>query len=136
MSEPNNGSPSSDDPPRVQRPLLALALVASALCLPASAGQTGSSFKVSVTLLPATPSCTASLGADAVPQVNCGAVGGSTAPVLPAPPAQEFHLPDHRVMVAGARVEVADQSFAAWSEYSSRLVETRTGEYLEMTVTW
>jgi hypothetical protein len=39
-------------------------------------------------------------------------------------------------MLSSPIVEVGEQSFLAWSQYSSRLVVTRSGEYLEMTVTW
>lgn len=115
-----------------------MALAACTVATPAPAGQTGSSFQVSVQLLPPTPTCTTRIDAAAVPQVDCRPPGADsvTASGLVAGTAPTVHVPRNRMMLAGPAVEVGEQSFAAWSEYSSRLVVTRSGEYLEMTVTW
>jgi hypothetical protein len=123
MSERNTRSQGGSRHPPVRRACAVLGLVVGVLGVPALAGETGSSFRVSVTLLPATPTCTASVDAGAVPQVACR---------------PQARLPVNQVMLAApiADVGVDDQRFVAWIEYSSRLVVTRSGEYLEMTVTW
>lgn len=47
-----------------------------------------------------------------------------------------YRLPDTRMKVTGALVEVGEESFYAWGEYSSRIIAAGGIEYVEMTVTW
>ena len=141
--------------------VLATALAASVLGAPALAGQASTSFNVTINYVAAPTSCTASVGSG-VPLVQCGpvptgqsapgpATAGTTPSFLPGTPpsiitagssasgaqdALRFRLPDTRMKVAGALVEVGEESFHAWGEYSSRIIAAGGVEYVEMTVTW
>lgn len=125
-------------------PLLAtLALAASAAACPSLAGQASDSFTVSITVLPAGPgSCTTTLGPDGQPLVDCRpavigvSTGGGGGPRPSTTEALGYRLPDARVKLAGAVVEVGEESFLAWGEYSSRMILAGGVEYLEMRVTW
>ena len=139
-----------------------MALAAGTASLPSFAGQASTSFDVSITVLSAPTSCTASLqGAaaqvlctTAAPVLSTPVVAPTPAPVLSTPvvaptaaPALStvaggqdgppvFRLPDTRMRIVGALVEVGEESFRAWGEYSSRIVAAGGVEYVEMTVTW
>lgn len=137
-----------------QPPALGAALAAAALglCLvanPGTAGQAGSTFQVSVTLVPSgSNSCTTATGTNA-PQVTCRPTvvtpSGPVAAEAPAgSPLVAFRQRDPGMKVAGELVEVNEENHYAWaennyfafSEYSSRLVVAGRIEYVEMTVSW
>jgi hypothetical protein len=128
---------------KLRRAATTLAVAACAASLPSLAGQASVSFGVTITVLPAGPgSCTALLGSGGTPQVNCrpvvsgtGAAGGSDRQVG-GEPVLGYRLPDTRARLAGAVVEVGEESFYAWGEYSSRIIAGSGVEYVEMTVTW
>jgi hypothetical protein len=107
--------------------VLALALAACAFGQPGAAGQASDAFRISVTIQPPAGSCTTQVLADGKTQVDCRP--REAAPLTP-------RLPDVRVKLAGAVVEVGEESYQAWGEYSSRVVTARDFEYVEMTVTW
>jgi hypothetical protein len=116
-----------------------------ALSMPGGAaigGQAGDAFQVTVTLLPTGPgSCTTLLSDDGQALVNCqpAVVGtGSGGAARPRVVETElgYRLPDARVKLAGAVVEVGEESMQAWGEYSSRMIMAGGVEYVEMTVTW
>jgi hypothetical protein len=113
----------------------------------AAAGQSSSSFEVSVTLLPAnTNSCMSGGGAGA-PQMTCqppgatppGVAGGSRPDVMVLGYRQRGAM----LKVAEPFVELADES-RAWADsdtlvlgdYSSRVVVVGALRYVEMTVSW
>jgi hypothetical protein len=134
--------------------MAATALAAGAASLPSVAGQASTSFDVSITVLSAPTTCTASLQGAAARLLCTPVVAPTAAPVLSAPvvvPAAVpvlitsagdqdgpigLRLPDTRMRVAGALVEVGEESFRAWGEYSSRIIAAGGVEYVEMTVTW
>jgi hypothetical protein len=118
--------------------LALLAVATSAFGTPSSAGQAGSSFNVTINLVPPTDSCTATVNGGQ-PLVNCrptvvGGTGGGAAPE--AGGLQGYRLPDARVKLVGAMVESAEENFHPLGEYSSRTVVADRVEYVEMTVTW
>jgi hypothetical protein len=126
---------------RTSRSLLPLALIACAWMAAASAGQTSDAFQVSVTLLPTGPGTCTTAVEDGRTLVNCRPVvvgtattgasrTGTTESVL------GYRIPDSRVRLAGAVVEVGEESSYAWGEYSSRMILADGVEYVEMTVTW
>jgi len=147
---------------KLRRTMAAMALAAGSASLPSLAGQASTSFDVSITVLSAPTSCTASLqGAaaqvlctTAAPVLSTSVVAPTAVPVLTTPvvaptaaPAPitaagdqngpiGLRLPDTRMRVVGALVEVGEESFRAWGEYSSRIVAAGGVEYVEMTVTW
>jgi hypothetical protein len=128
---------------RLRHATVSLVLGACALSLPSLGGQASTTFQVSIQVLPGPGVCAASVDANGVPLVNCrptvigggtsgsGANGGGrTESVL------GYRLPDARIKLAGALVEVGEESFHAWGEYSSRMITAGGIEYVEMTVTW
>jgi hypothetical protein len=140
----------------VQRRLPALraafAAAAVATCLPAgpaTAGQAGATFQVSVTLSPSgSNSCGTATGTNA-PQVTCRptVVGVPTTVVADRPGGSTVlgvRQRDASLKVAGELVEINEENHYAWGEsnyfalgeYSSRLVLGGRIEYVEMTVSW
>lgn len=137
---------------RRQPPALraALAAAAAGLCLvahPATAGQAGANFQVSVTLLPSgSNSCTTATGTNA-PQVTCrptvvGTTGTGSRPLESTVLGARQRDPAMRV--AGELVEINEENHYAWAEnnyfalgeYSSRLIVAGRIEYVELTVSW
>jgi hypothetical protein len=118
-----------------------MVVAAGTACLPSVAGQASTSFDVSITVRSAPTTCTASLHGTAA-QVLCAPMVVSSAIAAPVTAAGGqvgpigVRLPDTRMRVAGALVEVGEESFRAWGAYSSRIVAAGGVEYLEMTVTW
>lgn len=121
------------------RQMLALAvLAASALGTPSSAGQAADAFRITINVLPRTDTCTAAV-AEGRPLVNCTPVvvgGGGGGGGQEAGGLQGYRLPDARMKVVGALVEVSEENFYAWGEYSSRIVAYGDVEYVQMMVTW
>ena len=118
-----------------------MAVAAGTACLPSVAGQASTSFDVSITVRSAPTTCAASLHGTGAQVLCASAVVPATVPVpVTAAGGQQgpigVRLPDTRMRVAGALVEVGEESFRAWGEYSSRIVAAGGIEYLEMTVTW
>lgn len=130
----------------------ALAAAAAGLCLvahPATAGQAGANFQVSVTLVPSgSSSCTTATGTNA-PQVTCRpTVVGAPATGTASRPSESTVLgPRQRepgFKVAGELVEINEENHYAWAEsnyfalgeYSSRLIVAGRIEYVELTVSW
>ncbi|NNU44520.1 hypothetical protein [Ramlibacter montanisoli] len=137
-----------------QPPLLraALAAAAAGLCLvadPATAGQAGANFQISVTLMPSgSNSCTTATGTNA-PQVTCRptVVGTPTTGTGNRPAGSTVLAPRQRepaLRVAGEMVEINEENHYAWAEsnyfalgeYSSRLIVAGRIEYVELTVSW
>jgi hypothetical protein len=127
-----------------------LAAAAAGLCLvahPATAGQAGANFQVSVTLVPSgSNSCTTATGTNA-PQVTCrptvvGATGTASRPTESTVLGTRQREP--AVKVAGELVEINEENHYAWAEsnyfalgeYSSRLIVAGRIEYVELTVSW
>ena len=128
---------------KLRRAGAALALAAGAASLPTLAGETSASLRVTITVVPATPPATCRAGVDTsgAPQVDCRApsvVGGAASSERPGSTegVLGYRLPDPRTRMAGAVVEVGEESFYAWGEYSSRMIIAGGREYVEMTVTW
>lgn len=120
-----------------------LVLAFSCLASPSGAGQAGSGFRVTIHIQPANGSCTAAIGPGGAPQVDCEAtvIGGATSAPGQAPRAMEavagsYRIPDARMKIAGAVVELGEDNYHAWGEYSSRMILAGGIEYVEMTVTW
>lgn len=108
---------------------------------PAAAAQAASGFNVIINFTPANASCSAAVGAGDTAQVNClpGIVSGAAGVAggdRKMEAAQGYRLPDARVRLAGAVVELGEENFQAWGEYSSRLIASGDVEYVELTVTW
>lgn len=123
---------------RVAHRLAALALAACAG--PLCAGQTGSSFQLSVTLLPADAGsgCTTTIGPNGNAVVSCrppvisagsGSSPGNGEPVI------GYRTHDPRVKVAEV-IEEEAESYYAWGEYSSHMIVAGGREYVEMRVSW
>lgn len=121
--------------------LLAAALALASWTEAADAGQASTSFQVSVTLLPAGPgTCTTTVADNRSPVVTCrppvtprtdgGQRAGTTEAVL------GYRIPDARMKLPGAGVELGEENYQAWGEYSSRMIIAGGVEYVEMTVTW
>lgn len=126
---------------KLRRAMAALALAVGTASVPCVAGQASTSFDVSITVLPAPTTCAASLQGTAAQVLCAPVVVPAAVPVLiTAAGGQDgplgLRLPDTRMRVAGALVQVGEESFRAWGEYSSRIVAAGGVEYLEMTVTW
>ena len=119
---------------------LALALAACAWSAPTLAGQAAAGFQVRVTFHPGPGTCSATIGPDGRPRVDCGpAVIGPGNPGGPRgdlEAALGYRLADARMKLANAVVETSQESFFAWGEYSSKMIMAGEIEYLEMTVTW
>ena len=123
--------------------MAALALAAWTSGTPLLAGQTGSAFQISVTLLPAGAGsgCTTTLDSRGRPTVSCrppvvsAGSGDAAGLAVAGEPVIGHRLADARVRVADAVTEEAE-SYFAWGEYSSRTIIAGGREYLEMTVTW
>ena len=118
--------------------LLLLALAVCAFSTATGAGQASTTFRVSITFEAPSDSCTATVDDAGRALVNCRPVviGGGGATVQAAGGLQTYKLPDARMNLVGAPVEVAEESLYPWGEYSSRLVVAGRLEYLEMTVAW
>lgn len=120
-----------------------LVLAFSGLAGPSGAGQAGSGFRVTIEIQPANGSCTATVGPGGAPQVDCEAtvIGGTSGgsgrgPRQVEAVAGSYRVPDARMKIAGAVVELGEDNYHAWGEYSSRMILAGGIEYVEMTVTW
>jgi hypothetical protein len=121
-----------------------VALAACGLSAPSDAGQAGSGFLVTINIQPANGSCTAAVDAAGGPLVNCeptvigsaGTASGRGAQRIVESGISGYRIPDARMKVAGAVVELGEDNFHAWGEYSSRMILAGGVEYVEMTVTW
>jgi hypothetical protein len=113
-------------------PLAALLLGFVVASGPSLAGQARALVRVKVDLRPPAQSCTAAVGAQGQPQVDCGptVIGGGSGD------SPGYRLPDARVKLRDALVAGDEASYFAWGEYSSRFVVAGQIEYVEMTVTW
>lgn len=127
-------------PRKLVQGALALALGVCACTTPALAGKAGAAFQVKVNFQPGPGTCRATIGPDGRPRVDCGpsVIGPGTpgGPQGDLEGALGYRLPDARMKLANAIVEVGEESFFAWGEYSSRLMLAGEVEYVEMTVTW
>lgn len=123
-----------------------VAVLAAGLSLPSSAGQASTSFKVSVTLLPASPSsCTAGIDANGTASLACAptvvAAGGASLAGRRAEtggsnePTIGYRYRELGYRIAGVVTE-EDDSTVAYGEYSSRVIVAGEVQYVEMTVTW
>lgn len=115
-------------------------LAAAVASSPALAGQTGASFQISVTLLPAGAGsgCTTTVGPEGSAVVSCRPPvisAGSTGSSNNGEPVVGYRTRDPRVKVADV-IEEEAESYFAWGEYSSRTIVAGGREYVEMQVTW
>lgn len=144
MSRVNPKNPGRSRHRIVRSAVAAMAFAASTLSAPSGAGQAVSGFRITINIEPANGSCTAAIGSGGAPQVNCeptliggastGSGSGASKPSEPA--VGGYRLPDARVVAASAVVELGEDNFHAWGEYSSRMILAGGVEYVEMTVTW
>lgn len=122
-----------------------IAVLAAGLSLPSSAGQASTSFKVSVTLLPANTSCTAGVDAKGTASLACAptvvaagsgsSAGRSTETGGSNEPTIGYRSRELGYRIAGVVTE-EDDSTVAYGEYSSKVVVAGEIQYVEMTVTW
>lgn len=125
----------------------ALAIGLSAACAAALAGQAGSSFRITINVLPETPASCSANASGGSPQVTCrpSVVGvAAQASEGSRDPTVLRYRTDAGMRLAGEMIEIGNENYyawvdsdrMAWSQTSSRLVVARGREYVEMTVSW
>ena len=116
-------------------------MMLAAFGTPLLAGQTGSAFQISVTILPAGAGtgCTTTVGPDGATVVSCRppviSANAGTASTAGGQPIIGYRTQDSRVKVAEDVTEEAE-SYFAWGEFSSQMLLAGGHEYVEMRVTW
>jgi hypothetical protein len=126
----------------------ALAIGASACPAAALAGNAGSSFRISINLLPETVGSCSAISAGGAPQVTCRpnvvGVTSQTDTSAARDPTIVRYRTDQGFRLAGEMTEIGNENYfawvdgdrTAWGQYSSRLVVAGGREYVEMTVSW